>query len=238
MEPLDLADVARMRFIKLRLYADKLSGWVHPSDAFVLLFANHPNCFWLDREHRSEERFSVIGGASQAMTNISRDSLQSALPQISGEPPIDLPFEFRPGLVGIIGFEPQSDLMLVVDRAIVFDHVAQEIWFVGLFEQERQFADWMQAALLRFALVGGQQAQYRDQKTGGDVWAPRLRHAATEYLELIKRAQDHIRAGDVYQLCLTNEILIETTVDPLLTFLRLREQNPAPWCGRSWRVPV
>lgn len=165
------------------------------------------------------------------MSNISRDALQNALVQIVGEAQIDLPFNFRPGLVGIIGFEPQSDLMLVVDRAIVFDHDAQEIWFVGLFEQERQFDDWMQAALLRFALVGGQQAQYRDQKTGGDVWAPRLRHAATRYLELIKRAQDHIRAGDVYQLCLTNEILIETTVDPLLTFLRLREQNPAPYAA-------
>ena len=231
MVAIDFDDVARLRLTKLRLYADSLSGWVHPSDAFVLLFANHPNCFWLDREHRKDERFSVIGGASLASPKISRDSLSTALSQQSSDAEIELPFDFRPGLVGVIGFEPQSDLMLFVDRAIVFDHDTQEIWFVGLFEQKRQFDDWMQAALLRFALVGGQQAQYRDQHTGGDVWAPSLRHGARRYLELIERAQQHIRAGDVYQLCLTNEISIETTVDPLLTFLRLREQNPAPYAA-------
>ena len=89
----------------------------------------------------------------------------------------------------------------------------------------------MQAALLRFALVGGQQAQYRDLKAGGEIWAPMLRHSAGDYLALIEQAQAHISAGDVYQLCLTNQIRIETSVDPLLTFLRLREQNPAPYAG-------
>jgi para-aminobenzoate synthetase len=131
----------------------------------------------------------------------------------------------------VFGFEPQSDLLLEVDRAIVFDHDKQHIWFIGEFERQRDFDDWMQAALLRFALVGGQQAQYRDLHAGGDVWAPQLRHDSSRYVELIQRAQEHIRRGDVYQLCLTNEVTIETSVDPLLTFLRLREQNPAPYAA-------
>jgi anthranilate/para-aminobenzoate synthase component I len=70
---------------------------------------------------------------------------------------------------------------------------------------------------------------YRIRHSGGEVWAPRLRHEPSAYLHKIELAQEQIRNGEIYQLCLTNEILIETTVDPLLTFLRLREQNPAPY---------
>jgi len=46
---------------------------------------------------------------------------------------------------------------------------------------------------------------------------------------MIERAQRHIEAGDVYQVCLTNEITIEGTRDPLAVFLRLRQSNPAPY---------
>lgn len=213
------------------LFADSLSGWVHPSDAFVLLFATHPHCFWLDREHHPEHRFSVIGGAKGAIAGNQRSSLDQVLEKFQFEDRGDLPFEFRPGLVGVLGFEAEADRLLEVDRAIVFDHDSQKIWFIGLFANEQQFDDWMQAALLRFALVGGQQAQYRDLKAGGEIGAPMLRHSAGDYLALIEQAQVHIRSGDVYQLCLTNQIRIETSVDPLLTFLRLREQNPAPYAG-------
>ena len=213
------------------LFADSLSGWVHPSDAFVLLFAAHPHCFWLDREHHPEHRFSVIGGSKGAIAGNQRSNLAEVLEKFEFEDRTELPFEFRPGLVGVLGFEAEADRLLEVDRAIVFDHDNQQIWFIGVFASRQQFDDWMQAALLRFALVGGQQAQYRDLNAGGEVWAPKLRHTAGDYLALIERAQAHIRAGDVYQLCLTNQIHIETSVDPLLTFLRLREQNPAPYAG-------
>jgi para-aminobenzoate synthetase len=213
------------------LFADSLTGWVHPSDAFVLLFASHPHCFWLDREHHQDDRYSIIGGSSGPVISGDRQGVRSLLEKAEHSAQPQVPFDFRPGLVGVFGFEPQSDLLLEVDRAIVFDHDKQHIWFIGEFESQRDFDDWMQAALLRFALVGGQQAQYRDLHAGGDVWAPQLRHDSSRYIELIQRAQDHIRWGDVYQLCLTNEVTIETSVDPLLTFLRLREQNPAPYAA-------
>jgi len=213
------------------LFADSLTGWVHPSDAFVLLFASHPHCFWLDREHHQDDRYSIIGGSSGPVISGDRQGVRSLLEKAEHSAQPQVPFDFRPGLVGVFGFEPQSDLLLEVDRAIVFDHDKQHIWFIGEFESQRDFDDWMQAALLRFALVGGQQAQYRDLHAGGDVWAPQLRHDSSRYVELIQRAQEHIRRGDVYQLCLTNEVTIETSVDPLLTFLRLREQNPAPYAA-------
>lgn len=215
----------------MRLFAKSLESWIHPSDAFVLLFGSDSHAFWLDREYHPTEKFSVIGGAKDTLQHTDAAALQASLELLRVENRLDLPFSFRPGLVGAIGFEPEHSVMLSVDRAMVFDHENRSVWFVGAFATENDFEHWTSAALLRFALVGGQQAQYRDLHSGGEVWAPSLRHKPDAYLDLIRRAQGFIAAGDVYQLCLTNEISVETSVDPLMTFLRLREQNPAPFAA-------
>lgn len=217
----------------MKLYAQSLDGWVHPSDAFITLHAEDTHAFWIDRENHPSERFSVIGGASQLLES-DRANLRSELEKLATETTDDDPldkFRFRPGLVGAFGYEPELDRLMLVDRALVFDHDAKAIYFVGAFQSDHEFDEWSQAALLRLALVGGEQAQYRIRHAGGEVWAPKLRHQPNDYLRKIELAQDFIRQGDVYQLCLTNEIRIETNVDPLLTFLRLREQNPAPYAS-------
>ncbi len=216
----------------MKLYVQSLESWLHPSDVFITLHGNDGHSFWLDREHHSTHRFSVVGG-SNGLVSVSRASLSQHLNSLrwSDDSESDLPFEFRPGLVGAFGYEPEFDRFLKVDRALVFDHDNRAIYFVGAFANQEHFSHWTQAALLRLALVGGEQAQYRIANGGGEVWAPTLRHEASAYLGLIERAQRHIAEGDVYQVCLTNEIRLETTVDPLLTFLRLREQNPAPYAS-------
>jgi aminodeoxychorismate synthase component I len=56
-----------------------------------------------------------------------------------------------------------------------------------------------------------------------------VRHDDAKYLQLINSAQTHIAAGDVYQLCLTNQISLEVAGNALATFLQLREVNPAPY---------
>ena len=48
---------------------------------------------------------------------------------------------------------------------------------------------------------------------------------------MIQKAQQHIASGDVYQICLTNQIQIEHQLDPLSVFLDLREANPAPYAA-------
>ena len=52
------------------------------------------------------------------------------------------------------------------------------------------------------------------------------RHDDAEYLALIRRCQQHIAAGDAYQLCLTNTATITASVDPVDTYLRLRASSP------------
>lgn len=213
----------------LKLLSKKLDSWLHPADAFVLLYGAHPFAFWLDRENHPFEAVSVIGGANGLLNNSQLTDLATVLTRLKVDESVELPFSFRPGLVGALSFERDTDALMLVDQAIVFDHRERAIWFVSATESEEQFEHWTSAALLRFALVGGQLSQYRDSHSGGEVWKPKLRHDSQQYLNLIGLAQRYIAAGDVYQLCLTNQITVKTDVDPLLTFLRLREQNPAPY---------
>jgi len=205
------------------LFAKLLDSWLAPSDAFILLFASLPHAFWLDREHHQQHRFSVIGSAASGIADTGFDSLKSLLEASKWQNDIAVPFDFRPGLIGAFSYERNSDLLFLCESAIVFDHDAKQVWFVGVHESEEEFEHWINAALLRFALVGGQQLRYRAANGQVKTGAAKLRHSSERYLQLIDRSQQHISVGDVYQICLTNEISVQTSADPLMTFLRLRE---------------
>ncbi len=215
----------------MQLHSAYLAGWVHPADVFVQFYAGEPAAFWLDREFALENQFSVMGAGSlipnSAVTN--RYEVASTLSRMAYSPELDLPFEWRPGLVGALTYEGE-ERFIEASRAIVFDHRSQGMFFVGLFESQRDFDFWHHAALLRLGLSGGQVAHYlHAQPKDTDVASATLRHPEGQYLGMIASAQRHISIGDVYQVCLTNELTIESLEDPLAVFLRLRESNPAPY---------
>jgi len=57
------------------------------------------------------------------------------------------------------------------------------------------------------------------------------RHSDAEYLALIDRCREAIRAGDAYQLCLTNAATVPGRFDALAVHRRLRALSPAPHGG-------
>lgn len=217
----------------MRLFSAALRGWVSPADAFIVFFADEINSFWLDRETHPTERFSVIGAStrSEVVESASFDWLGSQLADLApveGSDTADLPFDFRPGLVGLVDYESKAHFMHI-DRAVVFDHAAKRMYFIGFFESQESFDLWHHSALLRLGLVAGQVAAYQMAKSGGSVSAPSVQHSQANYLSMIETAQKHISAGDVYQICLTNQIRMSHNLDPLSVFLRLRASNPAPY---------
>ena len=211
----------------MQLHSAFLGGWVHPADVFVQLYSTETNAFWLDGENSPDSNFSVIGAGPLA--DVANSSIPEQLTRLKFDGLPELPFSWRPGLVGVLSYESVPNFILA-DRAIVFDHAKQGLYFVGAFESATDFEFWHQAALLRLGFSGGQVATYLHQQPIERVPAPaRVRHQPTDYLALIERAQHHIEIGDVYQVCLTNEITIEGVRDPLAVFLRLRQSNPAPY---------
>ncbi len=200
---------------------------MHPADLFVGLHASDANSFWLDRQTHPTERFSVMGASTKV---ISRSDFEWLAKEISPQEELDLPFDFRPGYVGKINYDGSGDF-LHIDRALVLDHDGGQIYFIGEFETAEQFEYWHHAALLRIGVSGGEQAMYRLKNSALVAKHETVRHSDEEYLALIEKAQRHIAAGDVYQLCLTNQISMDVSGDALLTFLKLRETNPAPYAA-------
>jgi aminodeoxychorismate synthase component I len=114
---------------------------------------------------------------------------------------------------------------------MIFDHKSKTMYFIGLFETTEDFQNWHRAALLRLTLVGGEASSFLQATAEPKLISAKLRHESPSYLELIKKAKDHIARGDVFQLCLTNQIIIEHEANALRTFISLREANPAPYGG-------
>lgn len=197
-------------------------------DAFISLHLNDNNAFLFDREHHQTNRFSIMGAAYQVVgqeelalsLNVLRDSVE--------DDSVELPFDFRPGLVGSFSYEGVATFMLV-DRAIVLDHDGEHIYFLGLFDSEDAFIRYRDAALLRLALIGGEGAVFRSKNKVKEVSSLSLRHSDEEYLALIEKAKESIAKGDAYQLCLTNQMTIGTDSHPFAAFLALRENNPSPY---------
>ena len=213
------------------IFVADLKGWVHPADVFIALHSNDENAFWLDREHHASARFSAIGASTHrlAAEQFSAELIENYITKVA-EPEVNLPFEFRPGLVGYLSYEGEANF-LHVDRALVFDHDQKTIYFIGSFDDQNDFDSWHHAALLRLALCGGEQAAYRRQNNSLVASAASVRHSNDRYQELIRQAQLRIAAGDVYQLCLTNQLTLKVSGDPLMTYLNLREANPAPYAA-------
>jgi para-aminobenzoate synthetase component I len=234
----------------LRLELEKLRGWVNPADAFVAMYSKDPNAFWLDRSENPDEPVSILGSSGSLVRAgdeafaLASEHLKKIQDGVESYPDTEIPFSFRPGLVGYLGYElggerfsskaeaahPKSQLM-IVDRAMVFDHKSKTMYFIGLFETKEDFQNWYRAALLRLTLIGGEASSFMQATKEPRLISTKLRHERQSYLELIKKAKDHIARGDVFQLCLTNQIFIEHEANPLRTFLSLRESNPAPYGG-------
>ena len=207
------------------LFWDKLAGWTSIHDTFITLYANQPGAFWLDREHHPTSRFSVMG-VGIPTTELPKYRDQDA----------DLPFAFRPGVVGAIHYSKiakdiSKTSLLRVDRALVYDHDTKAIYFVADLETRKEFDEWHRAALLRLALTGGGAASHELNYSAATAAELAADDDKQSYLEKIKKAQQHIAQGDVYQLCLTTRLRGNYVGDPLSFFLRLRKQHPAPYAA-------
>jgi anthranilate synthase component 1 len=57
----------------------------------------------------------------------------------------------------------------------------------------------------------------------------RLLFSKEEFIELVKKAKEHIRAGDIFQIVLSNRLIIEADVDGFSFYRKLRSKNPSPY---------
>ncbi|MBY6368497.1 aminodeoxychorismate synthase component I [Rhodococcoides corynebacterioides] len=161
----------------------------------------------------------------------------------------DLPFDFRLGYVGYLGYElkaetggdavhssPDPDAALVfADRAVVLDHDGRRAFALALTDgsdavrsASDRWLDEVETTLRRLPCAGGG-AEPTPIATHPTDTGLDLRHNHASYVDLVAHCQSEIAAGETYEVCLTNVARSPVTVDPVSTFDHLRTISPVPY---------
>jgi para-aminobenzoate synthetase len=227
---------------------------------FGRLFASAPHAFWLDSSALvGQARFSYMGAASGVVQYWAqqqelwvqrgageekrRQPLFDFLRQHPVCPPQpELPFPFAGGWVGYLGYEFKSEclglpsppsplpdaVLLAVDRFLAFDHLEERLYLVALGAAE-EAAVWF--AQVQAQLDEAQPLDPVQPAAPGAAFPFRLRRSQNEFLGDIARCLEAIRAGESYELCLTNQVLGPPVADPFACYRALRRLNPAPYAA-------
>jgi para-aminobenzoate synthetase len=119
-------------------------------------------------------------------------------------------------------------VLLPVDRFVAVDHDAGTMYLVCLAEAPDDAASvaWIAETERRLAHV----TPLADAPAAAPVRRLRFRldRDRATYLRDIEQCLEWIRAGETYQVCLTNEITTQLDIDPFALYCALRRVNPAP----------
>ena len=220
-----------------RLIHREVPGVLDCQRVFNAIKREGNDAFFLDSAD-ARGQFSILGDTAGELSRTFRYSLGDApdiLATLEAElsaPIYDAPdLPFTGGLIGYLGYEcaqltlpltlrhrsPYPDAYFVRPQSfIVYDHGAEVAHLCAL------AGNGADALLDRLEEVlagadGGPEAQLSD-----GTWAN------PDYLGAIENAQDELRAGESYEVCLTDTYTAEAHGD---IYRELREHNPAPYAA-------
>jgi anthranilate synthase component I len=178
--------------------------------------------------------------------------LEKILAPYRSEPRKELP-GFNGGAVGYLGYEavcafepsvpeaPEDDLalpkmlFLVADTVIHFDHKARRIKVIAsAFPAEQGADDAYGDAVNRISVVLERlRTPLSTEAFPAGAVAPQLPVTSTMTRESFKKAvesaKEYIRAGDIFQIVLSQRFSIPFTGDPIHLYRALRFVNPSPY---------
>jgi anthranilate synthase component 1 len=191
--------------------------------------------------------------------------LEETLADYRSPPMPGLP-RFCGGAVGYAGYDtvryverlgnpPLDDRKLpdlcfaLYDRMVIFDHINKTIAVVAHAHVDRDFPDqsYYQACTEVDVLVELLQEKkadlpLRDIAAGGPVRrAYQSNFAPSDFEAAVVKAKEYIRAGDIFQVVLSQRFVTETTAQPFDIYRTLRVVNPSPFmfylsCGPDLRL--
>jgi para-aminobenzoate synthetase component 1 len=164
-----------------------------------------------------------------------RDALAERTAAVPGLP-------FCGGAVGYLGYDlgrrleripsiaaadiEMPDLAMgLYDWAVVVDHAARRTWLVGSGRDACTFASWDALVARLSAAPPPEPPPFRV------LGIPRSNLGRDGYAAAFRAVQEHIRAGDCYQVNLTQRFEARAEGDAWHAYLRLREINPAPFAA-------
>ncbi len=188
-------------------------------------FARSDRVFWLDGggSREGSGRRSLVGVLTPDDVSLSLDAARQEV------------VLHRNGTSEVVG----TDIFAVLESQIERDAGDPEVYWVGCFGYAARpdlparawgsgpDAVWMRSrSPLVFAHDPGVPDGARPSVSfGGSTPAPRW------YLDAFDTVQEQLHAGNSYEVNLTYRADVQSSHDPLTTYLRLRASNPAPYAG-------
>lgn len=245
--------------MRLSLDFERLEQSPTPAQLFDANFACKPAAFWLDSElsDRPQARYSLMGSCDRDSALVFAYDVNRRLLSIDGpvgnatikgdffslmEEVVDLlgvgqqqvPFPFKGGLVGYLGYELKAlvgvqnahvselpdALFYLPQNMLVLDHDTEITYLCHIWGE-------------RLVLQPADKAVQVDNVSfnPGPVAESSLRLAdcSSIYMAKVDACLRQIADGESYEICLTNRASLPCTDDPLSTYLRMRCISPVPY---------
>ncbi|MGO1001828.1 aminodeoxychorismate synthase component I [Lysobacter sp. CA196] len=249
----------------LRAVCRPLDGVGDPEAVFSALFAGRDNAFWLDSQvaldhsagcsfmgavddadllaYRIDEDDAALSRGQGLLAGIERELEEVVIEDGMAEDGKRLPFDFRGGFVGFLGYEmkalfdgdrgeghPNPDaLWMRVRRFLAFDHATGRAWAVAAtYEDKIDEAE----AWIETVAVAARQARSDDAAVpsrGLQRLEVEMDLGRDDYLAAIGECQRAIVDGETYQVCLTNHFRFRAELDPYALYRQMRRGNAAPF---------
>jgi anthranilate synthase component I len=158
---------------------------------------------------------------------------------------------FTGGAVGYLGygaaswFEPVlGDLgssgdgadqagFMVFDTVLAFDHVQHRILIIANAritpDEELESLYQFACAKIQFLERELERNLSRKPRETAETLAFTSNHTRERFEELVRAAKEHIAAGDIYQVVLSQRFEAEVAADPFTVYRALRHVNPSPY---------
>lgn len=196
-------------------------------------------------------------GETRVVSGLPLETMKGLLRSYSSPALPDFP-PFTGGAIGFFGYDllryyenlpahRHDDLdmddirFMFCDTVIVFDHFKQQIQVIGNVHIEKHATDSdiaeayrracakIDATVERLKRPVGQPA--KQDSIPADVGLGEVHSNVTKakFIENVEKAKQYIRAGDIFQVVLSQRFHIETDVSPLHVYRVLRTMNPSPY---------
>jgi anthranilate synthase component 1 len=129
---------------------------------------------------------------------------------------------------------PDDAVFMLFDGLVAFDHVRQAIWVIrnvfteGLGSLRAKYDSAVRAIHATWAQLERQLLRGR-RSPGRAPLRVKSNFPRPRFLEAVRRAKRYIRAGDVFQVVLSQRFSARTSADPLEIYRALRVLNPSPY---------
>ncbi|HEY0644395.1 MAG TPA: chorismate-binding protein, partial [Nocardioides sp.] len=211
-----------------------------PVEFFREVAAQHPRCFWLDGGGAREwsGRRSIIGWLEDDDVSLSWSAARREVVEhargtatvVGDDVFAVLEERMRPGeqWFGYLGYASRTDLPAFPDPTLP-DAVWMRPRAVRVFEHDPH-------SVVEVRAQRASRPRPSSKVAGLVAGAPRTSttergRVPEEYAAAFARVQEHLHAGNSYEVNLTHRLTRESDLDPVTAYLRLRELNPAPYSG-------